>query len=124
MPLSSRCQWNDAPNSWPLNVRLHALDGEGQLGQGVVDELDRGLLVAARVGAQDPQPGAVVDRGELIVLAPATGLAERLDELDIDLQLVARARLFIPLPAAVMALVPLRGRQPVKAQPLEDAPHP
>jgi len=50
MPLSSRCQWQDAPNS-DSNVGLHAFDGGRQLGQNVVDELDGGLLVAARVGA-------------------------------------------------------------------------
>ncbi len=39
-------------------VGLDLLDAEGQFRQDVVDELDRGLLVVARVGAQDPQPGA------------------------------------------------------------------
>jgi hypothetical protein len=34
-----------------LNIGLHTLDGERQLGQNVVDELDGGFLVAARVGA-------------------------------------------------------------------------
>jgi hypothetical protein len=29
------------------------------------------FLVAARVSAQHPQPSAVVDRGELVVLLPA-----------------------------------------------------
>ena len=32
-------------------VGLHALDGERQFGHDVVDELDGGFLVAARVGA-------------------------------------------------------------------------
>ena len=59
MPLSSRCQWNADPNSWPFGLDL--VDGEGQLGHDLVHELDRGLLVAAGVGAQDPEPGAVVD---------------------------------------------------------------
>jgi hypothetical protein len=35
-----------------LNVGLHPLHLERQFGQGVVDEGDGGLLVAARVGAQ------------------------------------------------------------------------
>jgi hypothetical protein len=34
----------------------------------VVDEPDRGLLVVARVDAQDAEAGAVIDRGVLIVL--------------------------------------------------------
>jgi hypothetical protein len=47
---------------------LYTLDLEGQLGQRVVDEGDGGLLIAARIGAEHTQPGAVVDRGELVVL--------------------------------------------------------
>ncbi len=39
-------------------VGLDLLDAERQFGQDTVDERDRGLLVVARVGAQDPQPGA------------------------------------------------------------------
>jgi hypothetical protein len=35
----------------------------------VVEELDCGGLVEAGVDPQDPQPGAVIDRGELVVLA-------------------------------------------------------
>ena len=35
-------------------VDLHAFNLEGQLGEGLVDELDGGFLVAARVGAQYP----------------------------------------------------------------------
>src|SRR4051794_36532561 len=67
--------------------------------------------VAAGVGAQHPQPGAVVDRGELVVLlAPQSLLAKGFDELHIDLQLMTRALLFIPLPADAMPLVALRGR--------------
>lgn len=38
-------------------VGLDLLDGEGELGQHVVGELDCGLLVVAGVGAQDAQPG-------------------------------------------------------------------
>jgi hypothetical protein len=55
-------------------VGLHTLDGERQLGQNVADECDSGFLVAARVGAQHPQSGAVIDRGELVVLLPAACL--------------------------------------------------
>ena len=49
-------------------VGLDHLDAERQLLQDVVEELDRGLLVVARVDPQHPEPGAVVDRGELVVL--------------------------------------------------------
>ena len=52
-------------------VGLDRLDGERQLGQDVAEELDRGLLVVARVDLEDPQPGAVVDRGELVELPAA-----------------------------------------------------
>jgi hypothetical protein len=57
-----------------LNVGLHALDGEREFGHDVVDEGDGGLLVAAGVGAQHPEPGAVVDGGGLVELAPAACL--------------------------------------------------
>jgi hypothetical protein len=56
-------------------VCLDPLDGEGEFGHDVVDEGDGSLLVAARVGAQHSQSGAVIDRGELVVLLPAAGLA-------------------------------------------------
>jgi hypothetical protein len=50
-------------------VGLDDLDSEGQAFQHVVEELDGRLLVELRVDAQDAQPGAVVDGGELVVLA-------------------------------------------------------
>src|SRR5215211_7638094 len=56
-----------------LNIGLHALHLKGQFRHHVVDEGDGGLLVAAGVDAQHPEPGAVVDGGELVELAPATG---------------------------------------------------
>jgi hypothetical protein len=60
------------------------MDFERQLGQHVVDELDRGRLVAALVDPQHTQSGAVVDRGELVVLLAGAG--ERCDELDVHLE--------------------------------------
>jgi len=45
------------------------LDPEREALQDVVDELDGRLLVELGVDAQDPQAGAVVDGGELVVLA-------------------------------------------------------
>jgi hypothetical protein len=78
---------------------LDALDGEGQFGHHIIDEGYGGLLVAARVGAQHPQPGAVINRGELVeLLALPPLLAQRFDELDIDLQLMARPLLLLPFP--------------------------
>jgi hypothetical protein len=51
-------------------VGLDDLYPEGEPLQQVVEELDGGLLVAAVIGAQDSEPGAVIDGGELVVLAP------------------------------------------------------
>jgi transposase-like protein len=68
-------------------VGLDALGLERQAGEDLVDELDGGLLVVARVGPQHPQPGAVIDRGVLVVLAAAG--TNGLDELDVNLDAVA-----------------------------------
>jgi hypothetical protein len=46
-----------------LNVGLDDFDPKRQAQQYVVQELHCGLLVAAGVDAQHPQPGAVVDGG-------------------------------------------------------------
>jgi hypothetical protein len=62
-------------------------------------------LVAALVDTQDPQPGAVVDGSELVIaLARAF---ERLDELHVNLDLVARQRLLVALPTLFVAFVAL-----------------
>lgn len=47
--------------------------------------------------------------------------ADRFDELDVDLDAVAGQLLLVSGVAPVVALVALRGGQPVQAQPLEDA---
>jgi hypothetical protein len=65
-------------------VGLNALDGERQLLEHVVDELNRRLLVVARIDTQHSYTGAVVDRSELVVLL--AGAADRFDELHVDLQ--------------------------------------
>ena len=104
-------------------VGLEDLDPERQSFQQVVEELDGGLLVELGVDPQDPQPGAVVDGGELVVLPGLGGAGKGLDELHIQLDAVAGQRLLVALPAAVVALVPLGGGQPVELQPLQDAPH-
>ena len=121
-------------------VGLDDFDFEGQSPQDVVDELDGGLLIALRVDPQHAQPSAVVDRGELVVLAPpprssrGTGRAagsgagraagggagcgggQRFDELDVDLDPVAGLLFFVALPLAVAPLVALRGGQPVETR--------
>ena len=51
-------------------VGLDDLDPEREPLQEVVEELDGGLLVAPVIDAQHAQAGAVVDGGELVVLAP------------------------------------------------------
>jgi hypothetical protein len=54
----------------------------------------------------------------------AVGASQRRDELHVQLYPVAGQRLLIPLPAPVVALVALGGRQPVEIEALEDPPHP
>ena len=49
-------------------VGLDRLDPERQPSEDLVEEADRGRLVATLVGAQDPDAGAVVDRGVLVDL--------------------------------------------------------
>ena len=53
-------------------VGLDDLDREGQTLEYVINELDRGFLVAALVDAQYTQAGAVIDCGELVVLGAPT----------------------------------------------------
>jgi hypothetical protein len=100
-------------------VCLDDLHREGQPLEHIVNELDRGFLVAAWVDAQHTQSGAVVDRSELVVLgAPADGgpgrNLQRLNEFDVELDLVTGQLLFIALPSFVEAFVALLGGQPVE----------
>jgi hypothetical protein len=104
-----------------LNVGLDDLDPERELLEDVIEELDGGLLVVARVDPQHPDPGAIVDRGVLVVLL--AGARKRFDELHIDLHAVARQRLLVALPPVGVAFVPLRRRQPVEIKALEDPVH-
>jgi hypothetical protein len=108
-------------------VGLDDLDLERQALDDMVEELDRGGLVERRVDPQDAQTGAVVDRGELVVLvaaaaAPLGHRGERFDELHVDLHAVAGQLLLAPLPSAVVPLVALRGRQAAHVEAVEDAP--
>jgi len=46
-----------------------------------------------------------------------------LDELDVDLNRMARLLLLVALPAFTVALISLRRRQAVEVSPLEDPPY-
>ncbi|MGB7868069.1 MAG: hypothetical protein WBM01_07275 [Mycobacterium sp.] len=100
-------------------VCLDDLHREGQSLKDVVDELDRGFLVAAWIDTQHPQSGAVVDRSELVVLGapadlgPGRGL-EWLNEFDVDLDLVSGQLLFVAFPPFVESFVALGSREPVE----------
>ena len=101
-------------------VGLDLHDLEGQLLEHVVDELDGRLLVQALVDPQNPQAGAVVDGGVLVVLLALA--FDGLDELDVNLNGVARLLLLVALPAFGAALVPLRRRQAIEVGSLQDPP--
>ena len=51
-------------------VGLDRLDRKRQPLEQLVEKLDRGRLAVARVHAKHPDAGAIVDGGELGVLAP------------------------------------------------------
>ena len=61
-------------------VRLDLLDLERQFREDVIDELDRDLLIVARIGAQDQQSRAVIDCGVLVVTLLLSGLTKWLNE--------------------------------------------
>jgi hypothetical protein len=84
--------------------------------------LDRGLLVQSVVDPQDPETGAIVDGGELVVALP--GSLQRGDELDVDLDPVPGQRLLVALPTLGVALVALGGGQPAHAEAPQDVPGP
>jgi hypothetical protein len=94
-----------------LNVRLDDLDLEGQPFEQIVQELDGGLLVAPWIGAEYPDPGAVVDGGELVVLL-ASRAANGLDELHVDLDPLAGELLLVALEAILVTFVALGGGEP------------
>ncbi len=86
-------------------VGLDHLHPEGQLLEHVVDELDGGLLVEVVVDTQHSEPGAVVDRSELVVL-PARA-PDRRHELHVDLDPMTGLGLLVALPALLVAFVAL-----------------
>src|ERR1039458_5943767 len=103
-PRSRTCQWKADWNSAPLSGLDHH-DAEGQLLEHVVDELDGGLLVEVVVDPEHPEPGAVVDGGELVVLLARA--PDRRHELHVDLDPMTRLGLLVALPALLVAFVPL-----------------
>src|SRR5687767_3420862 len=92
-------------------VRLNDMHAEGQSPENVVDEGDGCSLIAGVVDLQHAKPGAVVDRGELVEASARAW--NPLEKLDVDLQAMARLRLFVPRPAVRLAAVLLIGGQPV-----------
>ena len=62
-------------------VGLDDLYLERELLEDVVEELDRGLKVVVGIDPQHADPGAVIDRGVLLVLL--AGARQRLDELHV-----------------------------------------
>lgn len=81
----------------PLSV-LDFSTLNGQFGEDVVDEADRGLLIVGRVGLQHAQAGAVIDGGVLVVALLLARLAQRFDELHVHLQGMAIAADFLDMP--------------------------
>lgn len=104
-------------------VGLHLLDLERQLRQDMVDELDRGLLAVLRVCPEHRRPGAVVDGCALVVALLLAGVAERFDELHINLQRVLWALFPVSFPFGVFAFVTLRSRQPPQTHSVQDVPY-
>jgi len=103
-------------------VGLDHLDTERQLLQHVVEEPDRRDLVALVIDAQHPDTGAIVNGGVLVVLA--TGVTHPSQELHIDLDSKPGLRLLVSFPTLLVALVSLRGREPVHTETFEYPPHP
>jgi hypothetical protein len=66
---------------------------------------DRNSLVVARIGAQDPQSGAIVDCGVLVVALLLPGLTKWFNEFHVHLQLVAGSLFLVALPPGLNAFV-------------------
>ena len=94
-------------------VRLDHMDAERQAAEDVVDELDGRALITGIVDLEHANPGAIVDRRELVE-APA-GARNPLEKLDVDLQPMSRLGFLVARPAMRMPPVLLIGWQPVHA---------
>ena len=122
IPRSRTCQWNFDWNSEPLSVWT-ASTWKGEFLEDVIEELDGGELVVLRIDPQHTQSGAVVDCCVLVVLF-LSGASDGFDGLDVDLDLMARQRLLVAFPTAIVGLVSLVRRQTVHVEALRDSPHP
>jgi hypothetical protein len=78
---------------------------KGNFREDLVDEADGRPLVGSIVDPQDPDPGAVVDSGELVVLLACA--RQRCDELDVDLDAQTGLGLLVALPALLVSFVAL-----------------
>jgi len=94
---------------------------ERQSAQHLVDENDGRTLIARIMDLQDSNPGAIIDRRELI--EPTSRPRDSLQELYVDLQAVTGLGLLIPLPAFAVRLMLLICGQSIHPMPREDAMH-
>src|SRR5262245_23461203 len=77
-------------------VGLDHLDAEREPPQDLVQEADGRSLIARVVNLEHANPGAVIDRGELI--QPFARARNTLEKFDVDLQTMPRLRLLVPRP--------------------------
>ena len=96
-------------------VGLDGLDAERQPPEDVVDEGDGRPLIADVEDFQHANPGAIVDRRELV--EPPARARNALEKLDVDLQAMPRLRFLVARPAVRMPPILLIRRQPVHPVP-------
>lgn len=85
-------------------VGLYLLGLERWRRENMISELDRDLLVVARVGTQHSDASVVIDGGVLMEAFLLSGLAGRLDEIHVHLQLMAGQLLLVTLPSGLVLL--------------------
>src|SRR6478672_11154781 len=78
-------------------VRLHGAHAKWEPSPDVVNEANRGALIARIKDLQDANPRAVIDRGELV--EPFTRARETLQELHVHLHAQPGLGLLVALPA-------------------------
>ena len=89
-------------------VSLQHMDTERESLSDLVEEPDRRALVAGIVDLENPDTGAVVDRGELVEAFARPW--DALEELHVHLQAVPGLGLLVAFPALTVRLVLLIGR--------------
>ena len=99
-------------------IRLNDENPKRQPAADIVNEPNRGALIARVKNLQYADARAVVDRGELV--QPTAGAWEALEEFDVDLNAMARPRLLVPLPPARMGPMFLIRRQAIETVPDQD----